>query len=453
MLRGNHPRKKGGVFSNYCGLGGSGSTQHPTDVICKQHDKDYGDYEDEGRDPYWHHNMADDIFRQRLKKRASEPDIETRELSINYAGQGFAVAKKAFPEIPDSTQMPTKKPEASKRSEREYDTEENMSKWHRVSDSDESMEPDDSRALVTMGGTITPAGSRETPIIAAPPKLGLADTHTAVCSYTCYVSVYKKSATNPVELAISMVDPRNPVTTTITHKPASDSGAFSAVADKPIPPGNSTSYTASTTPVAGDFPQQPLASDNRPAWWNFWTKMYDSYTVLGCHYNIVMQNPGYRGTMDVMMGSAVETYTASDTTNKIPTDKNWVSMHSWPNIKWKLIPGNSNIDAIQDTQDGNFSIVNGSYRPGQANRLVQNDQDTKTWHRVTESPILKEDLHMFFFSSGLSYTGEIRVNMEITQRFIVQFKDLAQGFRYPSADSIALSNYTDTAQSFRFDTS
>ena len=51
-----------GVFSNYCGLGGSGIPQHQVDEICKKHDENYERIHMNGNNPYWEFNWADQIM-------------------------------------------------------------------------------------------------------------------------------------------------------------------------------------------------------------------------------------------------------------------------------------------------------------------------------------------------------------------------------------------------------
>lgn len=57
-----------GIFSNYCGLGGSGLPQHQIDALCKQHDEDYTEIiKKKGwRAAYLEYNDADKKFFERI---------------------------------------------------------------------------------------------------------------------------------------------------------------------------------------------------------------------------------------------------------------------------------------------------------------------------------------------------------------------------------------------------
>jgi hypothetical protein len=47
------------IFSNYCGLGGDGPTEHAVDRACKKHDEGYQALTDQGINPYWQWNQYD----------------------------------------------------------------------------------------------------------------------------------------------------------------------------------------------------------------------------------------------------------------------------------------------------------------------------------------------------------------------------------------------------------
>ena len=72
-------QKTTGFFSNYCGPGGSGSTQHRTDEACKEHDEDYGEMAPDH--PYVKYNDADNALVQQLAEHPCNLKKTTRQRS------------------------------------------------------------------------------------------------------------------------------------------------------------------------------------------------------------------------------------------------------------------------------------------------------------------------------------------------------------------------------------
>lgn len=412
MLRGTKSRKKQGIFSNHCGLGGEGPSQHPTDDACIIHDAAYDEYSKKGLNPYLSHSPADDEFRTALGKRRREGIPTIREKAVNYGSTVFAKSKRLFPNI----RMPT------------------------TIDDDQNMEGNDGNQVALMAaapGAVTPAGSRETPIMYAQPSIGFQDTHTTIIPYRIYLGFYKDHRSLPIDFRFSLVAPGGTVVSAISNVAESATTAYSTIANRMIGNASDVAYSANIH----KFPRQGVS--NAPGWWSWWTKMYDSYTVLGSQYTVTMKNVGYCGSSDVMLGYHIETSTTDDDTNTAPDNVNYTDAKEWKHLSWQFIPGTGTYQTNSDYDVEEYkpavSVLSGTYRPGQANRLVQNDQDTETWHRTINPPKLRENMHMMFYSSPLSTNSDIRINMELEVKFIVQFKDLKKQLRFPQGADTALS--------------
>lgn len=290
-------------------------------------------------------------------------------------------------------------------------------------------------------------GSRETPVMNVPPTFGLQETHTTVLPYNQYFSVYGTDLRAPVHIIFSQVNVNQPMVSTITHVLENATTAISGgLADRKLIGSQATNWTASSAV----FPSQ-YSSIGSPAWWAYWIKLYDSYTVLGCHWKLLIDNIGIRGHADCMCVWDTETYTALDTTNKFPSVTTIDECRQWKGMNYKVIEATCESGASTAAIQGEFAsaeVISGSYKPYQANHLVQNDQDTKTWHKVTESPTMSEDLHMMVFPSPLATSPATRLNCFLEMKFIVQFKDLKTAVKYPTraATPIAPTLITDTLQ-------
>lgn len=75
-----------GIFSNYCGPGGSGKVLHRIDSICKKHDEEYGKLQKRGINPYLCYNKADEIFLHDLQE--IDPN-GYQELVTKFGGKSY----------------------------------------------------------------------------------------------------------------------------------------------------------------------------------------------------------------------------------------------------------------------------------------------------------------------------------------------------------------------------
>ena len=81
-----------------------------------------------------------------------------------------------------------------------------------------------------------------------------------------------------------------------------------------------------------------------------------------------------------------------------------------------------------------YTIIKGTYKPGQAKRNITNDGDVKTWTATgTTLPNLKEILTLNFVKHPLCHKADaVGCNIQIRLKYIVQYKDLKQQARYPN---------------------
>ena len=102
-------------------------------------------------------------------------------------------------------------------------------------------------------------------------------------------------------------------------------------------------------------------------------------------------------------------------------------------VNWRLIEGNTlgvASDIVERKSASHPEVISGSYRPYLKKHLVQNDQDTKTWHKVGDALTMDENVHLMFHASPLGPGSLCCVNCSLEVKFIVQFKDLKQTIRY-----------------------
>lgn len=312
--------------------------------------------------------------------------------------------------------------------------------------------------------------SKETPVILATPSYGLQETHTTILPWSGWLTVAGLTKTTPAQLKIRMNTPYDMLDVTTQALPTD--GALPTTKGFYTSPLNGTGRYDNSAFCAypEEFTDNTTQATERPSWREYWSKLYDYYTVLGCEYEIILHNPmvlytteqqnmaqfnasnvltangighpnGYsRLNTDIVCAVQYDTYsdTATSTGNVMPLTR-YSEVRTYKNIKWYPVQG------------GSKTVIRGTYRPGQAKRNIVNDGDVKTWTATsTTLPNLKEILTLNFWndpfyvgqgpatfgtSAGPTASGTGRggcANMEINLKYIVQFKDLKQQARYPN---------------------
>lgn len=312
--------------------------------------------------------------------------------------------------------------------------------------------------------------SKETPIsIPSTINYGLQETHTTILPWTGWITAGGLDKGPPAQLKVRLNTPYDMLDVSLAADPT-DGGRVTAKGFYTKPIDGLGRWNTSTTI---DYPQSiGTNATERPAWRDYWSQLYDWYTVIGCEYEIILKNPQQMFTGQVGLlpnfnnaGTAVltsqghgqytgptpfntdavcavqmDTYsdTATSTGNVLPLTQ-YAEMRAFKNIKWYPIKG------------GETTVIKGTYKPGQAKRNIVNDGDVKTWTKTDGSvPNLKEILTLNFFmdpfyncrvpdtydtTGTITTTGGFNkacVNMEVNLKYIVQYKDLKVQGRYPN---------------------
>lgn len=305
------------------------------------------------------------------------------------------------------------------------------------------------------GGGGPQSVSKETPISQYPSlSYGLQETHTTILPWTGWITATKTgSATDwlPNQLKVRMNTPYDMLDVAI----AADPGNGVALAGNlfyGVPADSAANQSAGRYPER--FTSASTEATEKPGWRDYWACLYDYYTVLGCEYEIEMLCPLAAGTSTagLKVGVQFDTYsdTAGSTGNVMPKTK-YSEVIAFKNIKWHTFGAGQ---TLTNNHISNRLTIRGSYKPGQAKRNIVNDGDVKTWTATSATlPVLKEYLTVNFWVDPLlgsaSGTFITPVNMQISLKYIVQFKDLKEQARYPNSlntgiDITQLLNETNT---------
>lgn len=356
--------------------------------------------------------------------------------------------------------------------------------------------------MMRSGGSSVMTGE-QTKVTYATPNYQLADTHTTVLPVTFYCSgvlqAYRaldftlrmNCIENPLVTLISDVPPPNTFTGVTLGAPftkglysrkipysTSFGTNYSAVADGPLKAEiNDNNYwqigelpNGSRWPVQSYFFPNQLTSNQQPGMFqkDWYTKLYDFWTVLGCDYEIIMEVTHANSPLfnnDVIVASKIDTDSTTNSGDRIPNDMSLNDLKYVKNISFKTVKA-SRSDANEKT------VIKGQYTPGSVKGMVSNDGEVKKWTQTGVAQTYREDLHLMIFphefnnycdtnirtvresgtSTWITDTTPVKtcMNMQITLKYLVQYKDLKSVYRYreigfvptpPTTNDLLYSDY------------
>lgn len=288
--------------------------------------------------------------------------------------------------------------------------------------------PEASAARAAVGGGPGGSVSKETPISPYPSlSYGLQETHTTILPYRYWCSGGLLDYGPPLQMEIRMNAIwdmiKSPVTT------LASAGTIAAKAFHTLPVGPGGVHVATAT-----FPMEPATgATERPQWRDFWVRLYENYTVLGCKWKVTIINVNNARGADIECAVQYDSYSDTNgTAGNIMPLANYNEVKAFKNIQWYRAEAATN----ENQEANNTMVISGTYKPGMISRNIKNDGDVKTWTAVgTTLPNLKEILTLNFYKAGLNYstTANTAFNMCVELDYIVQFKDLKEQARYPSS--------------------
>lgn len=294
--------------------------------------------------------------------------------------------------------------------------------------------------------------SKETPISNYPTlNYGLQETHTTILPYKTWFSVYRADTGTPIQVGIRM----NSIVDMMSG--LSMNNATSALGkglyNRPFKHDGNISHTGpdganNTAEFPAYITNATDSVNEKPAWRDFWFKMYEYYTVLKCHYKITIYNANAQQGASIIIGTQFDSYSdaAGSTGNRMPTAATLQQAMQFKNIKWEVVEY-----ARSEHPNKHVTVIEGTYYPGSIHRNIRNDGDVKTWTPTTNTgspsssiPTLKELLTLNFWRAPLAWEINTNCNVEVELKYVVQFKDLKEQWRYPYSGSTATSLTTGT---------
>lgn len=309
----------------------------------------------------------------------------------------------------------------------------------------EDDQPREESAMMALGpgGPGNPQ-SKETPITPAPSiSYGLPETHTTIIPWNFWFSQTYNSY--PGALALPKLSFRlNSIDDIVASTVATvTTGSLYGLGTYNVP-FEGTNARSGGTPA--QFPRTlsvGVSVSEQPFWANYWKKLYEYYTVLGCEYKITAHNPTIlsQTNSNALILYDMDSYSdaVGATGNKTP-DAVLPELMSYKHMRIKPIAGQGGYQ--QNSNHEPYEVIQGRHKPGQIARNISNDGDVKTWTKTDGSiPTLKELMNIrtgkspFFLGTGGDTVG---VNYQVEVKYIVQFKDLKESARYPRTGGIVI---------------
>lgn len=201
------------------------------------------------------------------------------------------------------------------------------------------------------------------------------------------------------------------------------------------------------------------------AYWDYYASMYKYYSVLGCRYKVRVENlstekffvhamyvtntnpPANASNWDMRIWKGVRSYLAHPyhrTTTSTSPQINMVEIDNL-NMDYDTMVGSATNNAasqiIQNPTGSPFVYITGEYRPGQADQMIHEDDAVSIWTPVTANPTLREALMIrikpydnatpSLAGSADNYQRQLTYNLSVECEYLVEFKELNEGLRWP----------------------
>lgn len=300
-------------------------------------------------------------------------------------------------------------------------------------------EPVPEAAALRSGGVGNPV-SKETPVMPQEPSYGLQETHTTLCNWNAWVGVVGTNKIEGQRVEVRLTAPSDCLAITLSTTPAFNTPWVRGIYAIPYNDANSTDTLALTNFFPTTMATGASAIE-KANWFAYWAQLYEYYTVIKCDYEITIDNPSTSSGADniCFWGFNSTNDAAGITGNQFPRDGTLIEMMQWKGLKKVNLPSASASDIGYHSR----RQIRGTYFPGQTKRNIVNDGDVKTWIKTKDPtdpglPTLQENLVMYFFEHPLlnrkqnvGVSNTQGVNVQMTMKYTVQFKDLRDNARYP----------------------
>lgn len=198
-------------------------------------------------------------------------------------------------------------------------------------------------------------------------------------------------------------------------------------------------------------------------WFDFYSTMYNYYHVLGCRWHLTVQNhktepvwlhwmyyndevpPLGATNEDIQCWNDANSHLIGPVANAITAAGHMETLErnqNTNNVEGAGTAGNvPNFESgnMIESNVSNILKISGQYKRGQKRRQIHLDSEVENWTSVNANPALPEKLLLRFkpvwnaldTNDGSTYDRDIRVHYTFKIEYLVEFKELKFGLRWP----------------------
>jgi hypothetical protein len=436
---------------NYCGPLNSLDNGPPTNSLdqkCQEHDFDYWDIEQDGTNPYFEFNLADEKFLEAIEGETGP----TAELAKAYfKGKKYVSKHKSkkvnfhsFDNLPGKPKVKKMVRWDNKDKEREYlelmkgqSTNPNTGDQGGASDGDYEMTdndvtpqkparpgaptpaPTEKAALASVGGARQLGG--ETPIDFHSFKQTSPWPESVNVLHKLYMFDKSKNLAAGAQSTIAWQFRLNSI--------------YDCYVDGNMTNTESTSGAMDTAD----------ATIQIPMWRKYYETLYKYWTVIDSNYKFkFMVTPTAPGDAS---DEFIELYVYIYHQGAQNPPSTWVPHYmreQHPGMYWfsiKVRPKTSSESVMRIAQMEKDSCQ-GTWKEGSINQEIVEDEQKQTWHKTTEVPPDKQYVTIIIQNSPRSSNKAVTINPEITLNYLAQWKDLFWTYQYiqPGTNTVAVTD-------------
>jgi Phospholipase A2-like domain len=210
------------------------------------------------------------------------------------------------------------------------------------------------------------------------------------------------------------------------------------------------------------------ATQQKARWFDYYASMYKYYHVIACKYEFYVENltsedlwvhllpvndvypPVNATNVDMLQWSDCDSRPLSARAINVTTFGTVEQEHLAQNTEMDETSGTAgatvnfeNGNIIPNTIGSNATVFRGTYRTGDYTRQIRLDANVENWTQVTTNPTLVERLLLrikthwdsdITASDGSSRNRNIRCLVRTNLEYLVEFKELKDGLKYPVND-------------------